>query len=95
MPSGKKHIRAVSEVLESNGGLTIGGIMRMKKAYSKTRREHAEWHQLFKALVDRIELYDDPPRDIGYWYGERALTGFLAAAAWALPGGWSLESLLD
>ncbi len=65
--------------------------MRMKKKYSKTQSEHTAWHQLFRALVERIEEYDDPPKDTGYWYGERALTGFLAAAAWALPGGWSLE----
>jgi hypothetical protein len=33
-------------------------------------------------------------QDVPYWYGERALTGLLAAAAWQQPGGWSLEEFL-
>jgi hypothetical protein len=42
-----------------------------------------------------LAYYDDPPprpaeRDIAYWYGERPLNGLLAAAAWQVPGGWSL-----
>jgi hypothetical protein len=63
----------------------------MKRRYSKKRRQHGKLHRLFGALADRIEDYDSPPHDTGYWYGERALTGFLAAAAWSLPNGWSLE----
>jgi hypothetical protein len=63
----------------------------MNKTYSKRRRQHRELRKLFAAMADRIEDYDSPPHDTGYWYGERALTGFLAAAAWSLPHGWSLE----
>jgi hypothetical protein len=29
--------------------------------------------------------------DVPYWFGERPLTGLLAAAAWRLPNAWSLE----
>jgi hypothetical protein len=29
--------------------------------------------------------------DVPYWYGERPLTGLLAAAAWKHPRGWALE----
>jgi len=63
----------------------------MKNAYSKKRKQHQDLQKLFAALAVRLEDYDSPPTDTGYWYGERALTGFLAAAAWSLPRGWSLE----
>ena len=63
----------------------------MNKSYSKKTQKHRELLKLFSAIADRIEDYDSPPKDTGYWYGERALTGFLAAAAWSLAGGWSLE----
>lgn len=63
----------------------------MKKAYSKKRKQHQDLQKLFAALAVRLKDYDSPPSDTGYWYGERALTGFLAAAAWSLPRGWSLE----
>jgi len=63
----------------------------MKKAYSKKRKQHQDLQKLFAALAIRLEDYDSPPTDTGYWYGERALTGFLAAAAWSLQRGWSLE----
>lgn len=63
----------------------------MNKAYSKKRNQHIQLRQLFAAMARRIEDYDSPPTDTGYWYGERALTGFLAAAAWSIRDGWSLE----
>lgn len=63
----------------------------MKKEYSQKRKQHQDLRKLFEALAVRLEDYDSPPKDTGYWYGERALTGFLAAAAWSLPRGWSLE----
>ncbi len=33
-------------------------------------------------------------RDVPYWYGERALTGLLCAAAWKLKDGWGLVEFL-
>lgn len=63
----------------------------MIRLLSQKRPQHREFLELFSAFGDRLEKYDSPPDDAGYWYGERALTGFLAAAAWSLPRGWSLE----
>ncbi len=37
-----------------------------------------------------MDAYAARDRDVAYWYGERAMTGLLAAAAWHC-GGWSLE----
>jgi hypothetical protein len=53
------------------------------------------WEPLLHAWGAMLEYYDDPPPrpsecDIAYWYGERPLNGLLAAAAWQVPGGWSL-----
>ncbi len=48
----------------------------------------AQWGQ----LMDDYCKFDES--DAPYWYGERALTGLLAAAAWRLPDGWSLEEFI-
>ncbi|UVT17708.1 MAG: hypothetical protein H8K04_09355 [Nitrospira sp.] len=63
----------------------------MKRVYSKQRVTHQPILRLFSALAKRIEDYDNPPNDTGYWYGERAMTGFLSAAAWSLKSGWTVE----
>jgi hypothetical protein len=63
----------------------------MIRVFSRKRPQHRELLKLFSAFGDRLEDYDSPPADAGYWYGERALTGFFAAAAWSLPKGWSVE----
>lgn len=44
-----------------------------------------EWGCLMDQYCNRF------PDDAPYWYGERPLTGLLAAAAWKLQDGWSLE----
>jgi hypothetical protein len=63
----------------------------MNRLCSSDRKRHRDLFKLFSAVADRIEQYDDPPNDTGYWYGERAMTGFLSAAAWSMRGGWSVE----
>jgi len=47
--------------------------------------------RLFNEFGSLLSRYDTPPREAAYWYGERALTGLLAAAAWRLKDGWALE----
>jgi hypothetical protein len=52
------------------------------------------WRRLLRRwgqLLDAYATPEPPARDAAYWYGERALTGLLAAAAWQIPKGWSLE----
>jgi hypothetical protein len=52
------------------------------------------WQKLLDGwtrLIDEYTFYPEQEKDIPYWYGERALTGLLSAAAWRLPGCWSLE----
>ncbi len=50
------------------------------------------WANLLRRWGDLMDKYCGlDPDDAPYWYGERALTGLLAAAAWNLPDGWSLE----
>lgn len=57
---------------------------------------HEGWGRLLNIWARLMRKYTnlestDGEKDVPYWYGERALTGLLAAAAWMLPGGWSLE----
>jgi len=47
--------------------------------------------KVLKKLCHCLKQYDDPKKDIAYWYGERALTGLLASASWMTRTGWSLE----
>lgn len=53
------------------------------------------WGKLLHEWLELINLYtsnpDDERPDVPYWYGERALTGLLSAAAWRLEDGWALE----
>jgi len=55
------------------------------------------WLRLLQTWAQLIERFDSseetqrPLKDVAYWYGERALTGLLAAAAWKSPGWWALE----
>ncbi len=50
------------------------------------------WHKLLAEWFTLIDIYCSvPDGDVPYWYGERALTGLLASAAWRLKKGWSLE----
>lgn len=63
----------------------------MVRAFSPKNSQHQDLLRLFSTFGDYLSRYNDPPADAGYWYGERALTGFLAAAAWSLPKGWCVE----
>lgn len=53
------------------------------------------WGKLLDCWAAMIKRYtrvvSGEQTDAPYWYGERAITGLLAAAAWKLPNGWSLE----
>lgn len=53
------------------------------------------WRALLREWIELLHSYSTPngegERDVPYWYGERSLTGLLAAAAWRLKNGWSLE----
>lgn len=50
------------------------------------------WDGLLRKWLDLLRQYEKSKRkDLGYWHGERPLTGFLAAAAWLLEEGWSIE----
>lgn len=53
------------------------------------------WRILLKEWLELIHIYSAQPinteRDVPYWYGERPLTGLLAASAWRLENGWALE----
>lgn len=56
------------------------------------------WMPLLRTWANLVQRYDANPvgrrRDVAYWYGERALVGLLAAAAWQQSGGWSLVEFL-
>lgn len=61
---------------------------------SPTRLRRDGWGALLRrwgALLDRYEKLAATWEDVAYWYNERPLTGILAAAAWQIPGGCSLE----
>lgn len=68
--------------------------MRMTVDVSKTLAKGG-WRKLLRCWGDLMDEYTKLGRrekddDVPYWYGERALTGLLGAAAWKC-GGWSLE----
>ena len=52
----------------------------------------AGWQSLLRRWSSLITYYiSDDGDDVPYWYGERPLTGLLAAAAWRQRDGWALE----
>ncbi len=55
--------------------------------------KHARlWDGLLRKWLDLLRRYEaSKKKDLGYWHGERPLTGFLGAAAWLLEDGWSIE----
>lgn len=64
----------------------------MRIGVGKHANVHRPLYRLLGKFADCIKQCDDAnPRDVAYWYGERSLTGLLAAAAWLMPDGWSLE----
>lgn len=56
------------------------------------------WKGLLNAWAGILGRYEgngkERPKDVAYWYGERALVGHLAAAAWLRRGGWALVEFL-
>ncbi|NIM98604.1 MAG: hypothetical protein GTO24_11155 [candidate division Zixibacteria bacterium] len=52
-----------------------------------------DWRRLLREWLELIHKYSSTPDDVPYWYGERALTGLLASAAWRLEDGWALEEI--
>ena len=62
---------------------------KLSAAYFPKRPIHKEWVDLLKTLEKYLDWYGDDGDDVAYWYGERALSGFLSSAAWDV--GWSLE----
>jgi hypothetical protein len=62
---------------------------KISAAYFPKRPIHKEWVDLLKSFKKYLDWYRGGSDDVAYWYGERALSGFLASAAW--DAGWSLE----
>jgi hypothetical protein len=62
---------------------------KLSAAYFPKRPIYKEWVDLLKRFKRYLDWYRDDGDDVAYWYGERALSGFLASAAW--DEGWSLE----
>ena len=52
------------------------------------------WRRLLREWIDLINRYSTFD-DVPYWYGERALTGLLGAAAWILEHGWALQEFAE
>lgn len=53
---------------------------------------YKEWKVVLHEFGKLLDQYNSG-HEVAYWYGERALTGFLAAAGWRARSrdGWSLE----
>ena len=65
--------------------------MKLEKYYPRTiTKRHKQWSRILRCFGRFLDYYNTPPKDAAYWYGERALTGLIAAAGWKLNG-WSLE----
>lgn len=63
---------------------------KLSAAYFPKRQIYKEWVDLLKGFKKYLDWYKSD-KDVAYWYGERALSGYLASAAWDFPDGWSLE----
>jgi len=51
---------------------------------------YRQWSVVLEIFGKLLHEYNSG-QDIAYWYGERALSGLLSAAAWRAKDGWSLE----
>ena len=51
---------------------------------------YRQWSVVLEIFGKLLHEYNSS-HDVAFWYGERALSGLLAAAAWRAKGGWSLE----
>jgi hypothetical protein len=64
--------------------------MRLTRELLPSRPLYKQWTLILKEfgkLLNQYNLSDE----FAYWYGERALTGLWAAAAWRIKDGWSIE----
>ncbi|HSQ52575.1 MAG TPA: hypothetical protein VLL94_15095 [Nitrospiraceae bacterium] len=64
--------------------------MRLTKELLPSRPLYKQWALVLKEFGKILNDYNSSD-DVAYWYGERALTGLLTAAAWGIKGGWSIE----
>jgi hypothetical protein len=65
---------------------------KLSESYFPKRPIHKEWVDLLKGFKKYLDRYRGDSDDVAYWYGERALSGFLASVPWAAwAEGWSLE----
>jgi hypothetical protein len=68
----------------------IEAFVRLSNRFFQKTPIHKEWLPLLRQFSKHLNWCTSKD-DLSFWYGERALSGFLAASAWALPNGWSLE----
>ena len=66
-------------------------VEKLSAVYLPKQPIHKEWVDLLKRFKKYLDWYHEGDDDVAYWYGERALSGYLAMAGWDLPDGWSLE----
>jgi len=71
-------------------------IIKRRVEITKRLKYSQFWEKLLNKWIKLINKMDEElgSNDVPYWYGERALTGLLASAAWGLSGGWSLEEFI-
>ncbi len=59
--------------------------------FGSTRLQCMGWRRLIHKWAGLLDAWENTANDLAFYYGERALTGMLAAAAWQLSGGRALE----
>jgi len=64
--------------------------MRLTREFLPSRPLYKQWTLILKEFGKLLDEYNSSD-EVAYWYGERALTGLLAAAAWRIKDGWSIE----
>lgn len=64
--------------------------MRLTRELIPSRPRYRQWTLVLQEFGKLLEEYNSTD-DVAYWYGERALSGLLAATAWRTRAGWSLE----
>ncbi len=52
------------------------------------------WKGLLREWMRLFREHEGNDEDVAYWYGERALTGLLSAAAWKVQYWWALEEFV-
>lgn len=69
--------------------MTVRDMNKIMK-YIPKKQKHKEWTHLLKKFGSFLNNYNDPPKEVAYWYGEHAITALLSTAAWSIKG-WSLK----